>query len=109
MSSEELESLLKNGSDESSFQCLQRFLFLSRFFFFDLVSDKDVFDEESDDDCSGSGFTSCLCLSLFFELSVDRVSGFSCNGVTKSGCRVSEFFSVSRSKTSLVSSSVFLI
>ena len=55
----ESDSLLKDGSDESSFRCLRQFFFLSRFLFFDLVSDKDVFDDESDNDGSGSGFTSC--------------------------------------------------
>ena len=83
--------------------------FLLRFFFFDLESDDDVFDDKSDDDGSGSGFTSSSCLSSFFELFVGRVSGFSCNGLTKSvGC-VSGIFSVSSSKTSLVSISEFLI
>ena len=44
-----------------------------------------------------------------FELSVDCVSGISFNGVTKSVCCVIGIFSVSCSKTSLVSSSEFLI
>ena len=43
------------------------------FFFFALESDDDVFDE-SDDEGSGSGFTSGSYVSSFFELSVDRVS-----------------------------------
>ena len=73
-----------------------------------MESDKDVSDDESDDDGSGSGFTSGSCLSSFFELSVDRVSGFSFNVVTKSVCRVCGIFSGSRSKTSLVSSLEFL-
>ena len=81
------------------------FFFLLRFFFFDFESDEDVFDDDYDDDGSGSRFTSGSCLSSFFELSVDRVSGLSCDGVTKSVCRISGIFSVSRSKTSLVSSS----
>ena len=105
----ESESLLEDGYDESSFRYLRRFFFLFRFFFFDLESDEDVFDDKSDDDGSGSGFNSGSCLSLFFDLSVDRVSGLSCNVVTKSVCRVSGIFSVFRSKTFLVSSSEFLI
>ena len=88
---------------------LTAIFFLLRFFFFDIESDEYVFDEESDDDGSGSGFTSGSCLYSFFELSVDRVSAFLCNGVTKSVCGVSGIFSVSRSKTSLVSISDFLI
>ena len=43
------------------------------FFFFALDSDGDVSDE-SDDEGSGSGFTSDFCISSCFELSVDHVS-----------------------------------
>ena len=57
MSSEESEYLLEDGSYESSFLCLQHFFFLSRLFFFDLKSDEYVFDDDSGDDGSGSGFT----------------------------------------------------
>ena len=42
-------------------------------FFFDLESDDDVSDE-SDDEGSGSGFTSGSYVSSCFELSVDQVS-----------------------------------
>ena len=42
------------------------------FFFFDLQSDEDVSDK-SDDEGSGSGFTSGSYVSSCFELSVDRV------------------------------------
>ena len=69
-----------------------------RFYFFALESGEDVFDDGSDDDDSGSGFTSGLCFSSFFELFVDRVSGFSFNVVTKSICSVYGIFFVSRSK-----------
>ena len=45
----------------------RRSLFLLiAFFFFDLESDEDVFDDESGDDGYGSGFASCPCLSSFF-------------------------------------------
>ena len=80
-----------------------------RFFFFDLESDEDVFDDKSEDDGSGSGFNSGLCLYSIIELSFDCVGGLSCNGVTKSVCCVSGISSVSRFKNSLVSSSEFLI
>ena len=96
MSSEESEWSLEDGSDESSFRCLQQLFFLSRFFFFD---------DESDDDGSGLGSPPVHAFPHFFELSVDFVSGFSCNVVTKSVCRVCGIFSLSRSKTSLVSGS----
>ena len=43
------------------------------FFFFAFESDEDVSDE-SDDEGSGSGFTSGSYVSSCFELSVDRVS-----------------------------------
>ena len=46
---------------------------------------------------------------FIFELFVDRVSGLLCKGVTESVCHVSGFYSVSCSKTSLVSSSELLI
>ena len=75
---------------------LMKFFFLLHFFFFDLESDEDFFDDVSDNDGSGSGFASGFCLSSFFELSVDRVSGLSWNGITKSVCRVSGLVSVSR-------------
>ena len=62
---------LEDGSDKSSFLSLQRFLFLSRFFFFDLDSDKDVFDDESDNDGSGTGLSgSCPFNFLKFPLIV---------------------------------------
>ena len=44
-----------------------------------------------------------------FELSVDRVSGLLCKVVIKSVGHVSGIFSVSRSKTSLVLNTEFLI
>ena len=44
-------------SDVSSFQCLRRFFLLLRFFFFDLESDENNFDDESEDDVSWSRFT----------------------------------------------------
>ena len=56
---------IEDGSDDSSFRFLRRFFFLLRVFFFDIESDKDVSDEESDDDGSGYGFTSGSCLSSF--------------------------------------------
>ena len=54
---------------------LTTIFFLSRFFFFDIESDKDVFDDESDNDGSGYGFTresglSGLCPFLKFPLVV---------------------------------------
>ena len=57
-----------------------------RLFFLDLESDEDIFDDKSDNDGSGSGFTigsglSALC--PFFEISFDRVCGLSCDGVVK--------------------------
>ena len=70
MSSDESESSLKDGSDESSFRCLQHFIFFVRFFFLALESDDDE-SKESDDDGSGSEFASGLCFLLFFELSID--------------------------------------
>ena len=77
--------------------------------FFDIEYEEDASDDESEDDGSGSGFTSGLCLSSFFELSVDHVNGLSFNVVTKYVCGVCGIFSVSRSKNSLVTSSEFLI
>ena len=47
-----------------------------RFFFLDIESDGDVFDDESNDDGSGSGFTiesSLSSLCPFFEISTDNV------------------------------------
>ena len=90
---EESESSLEDGSDESYFLCLRRLLFLSCLFFFDIESDEDVFDDESDDDGSGSRLSG-LCPFLFFEISVDFVCELSVNEVTKSVCRVSGMFSV---------------
>ena len=66
LSSDESELLLDNGSDESSFLCLRRFFFLSRFFFFD---------NESDNDGSGSGSSSTFPLSFSSVNPVGRVSG----------------------------------
>ena len=43
------------------------------FFFFALQSDEDVSDE-SENERSGSGFTSVLCIYSCFEVSIDRVS-----------------------------------
>ena len=68
---------------------------LIAFFSFDLESNEDVSAGKSDDDGSGSRFTLGSCLSSFFELSVDCVSGFSCNVVTKFVCCISRLFSVS--------------
>ena len=69
---------LEDGYDESSFLCLRHFFFLSSFFFFDLKSDEDVFDDDSDNDGSGSGFTreSGLygsCTFLFSKISFYRI------------------------------------
>ena len=58
-----------------------------------MESDKDVFDDKSDNDGSGSGLSGS-CPFLFSEISVDRVCVLSVNGVTKSGCRVSGIFLV---------------
>ena len=109
MSSEESESSLKDGSDESSLICLRRFFLLLRFFFFDLESDEDVFDDESDDEGSGSGSHPVGAFSSYFELSVDRVILLSSNVVTTSVYSVNGIFLISRSKTSLVLKSEFLI
>ena len=54
---------------------LTTFSFFLRFFFFALESDEDVSDDDSDDEGFGSGYTSGPCISSFFELSIDRVSG----------------------------------
>ena len=70
MSLKESESLLEDGSDESSFQCLRRFFFFVRLFFLALDSDDDDSDE-SDDDGSGSGLLPSSYVLLCFELSVD--------------------------------------
>ena len=66
----------------SHFSGANDIFFLLRFFFLDLEYDKDVFDDESENDGSGSGFTiksgsSAFC--PFFEISVDCVFGLSCN------------------------------
>ena len=85
---------------------------LIAFLFLFIDSKKDVIDDKSDDDGSGSGLSGS-CPLLFFEISVDRVYGmFSVNGVTKYGSRVSGIFSIcifSRSKPFLVSSPYFYI
>ena len=72
MSSDESESSLEDGSDESSFRFLRRFFFFLLFFLLGAESDDDE-SNESDDDGSGSWFTSSLCFSLRFELFTDRV------------------------------------
>ena len=99
MPSEESESLLEDGSDESSFQCLRHFFFFLLFFFFALEADEDISDE-SDDKVSGSGFTSGSCSFLFFsENSVGNVSSSGSVGrVSISGSvgRVNEIFYVGR-------------
>ena len=67
------------------------------FFFLDIESDEDIFDDESGDDGSGYGFTIESGLSAscpFFEIFVNCVCGLSCNGVTKYVCCVSGIFSV---------------
>ena len=74
MSLDKSESLLKDGSDESSFRFLRRLLYLSRFFFFDDESDNDFFDDGSDNDGSGSGSPG-TCPFSFSENTVGRVSG----------------------------------
>ena len=60
-----------------------------------MESDEDVSDDKSDDEGSGSRFTTGLCISLCFELSIDRASGLLFKVVTKSVCRVCRIFSVS--------------
>ena len=72
MSSDKSESSLEDGSDNSSFRCLRRFLFYLIFFLLGAESDDDESDE-SDDDGSGSRFTLGLCFSLHFELFTDQV------------------------------------
>ena len=67
MSSDESESSLEDGSNESSFQCLRRFFLFLLFFLLGAESDDDISDK-SDDDGSGSRFNLCLCFSLRFEL-----------------------------------------
>ena len=52
---------------------LTTFFFFLSLFYLDLESIEDVSDE-SDDEGSGSGFTSGSCVSSCFELSVYRVS-----------------------------------
>ena len=74
MSSDESESSLDIGSDESSFRCLRRFFFFLLFFFFALESDEDISDE-SDNEGFGCGFTYGSCtFSFFSEDSVGSVS-----------------------------------
>ena len=68
---EESKLSLNDGYEESSFRCLRHF-FLSMLFF-GHESDDDVSDE-SDDEGSGSSFTSGMNVSSCFELSVDCVS-----------------------------------
>ena len=72
MSSDESESSLEDGSDESSLRCLRRFFFFMHFFSLALESDDDESDE-SDDEGSGYRFTLGSCVSLCFELFSDRV------------------------------------
>ena len=95
---DESESLLKDGSDESSFLFLRGFFFLSCFFLFDDEFDKDFFDDESVDDGFGSGLSG-TCLFSFSENSVGYVSGlflFSRVIVIFSFSRVIVIFSFSR-------------
>ena len=98
MSSEKSELLLEDGSDESSFRCLQRFFFLLFIFFF-LESDEDVSDESGDED-SRSWFTSGSCSFSFFSKNfVGRVSSSKFVGrviSSKSVGRVNLFLYVGR-------------
>ena len=74
MSSEESESSLEDGSDESSLRCLRHFFFFVIFFFFALESYDDVSDE-SENEGSGFGFTLGSCsFSFFSENSVALLS-----------------------------------
>ena len=52
---------------------LMTLFLLLTFIFFALLSDEDVLDE-SDNEGSGYGYTSCVCVSSCFELFVDSVS-----------------------------------
>ena len=88
---------------------LTTLFFFLRFFFFALESDEDFYDDESDDEGYGYGFTFSLCLASFFEISVDHVSGLSFNVVTNSVCSVCGIFSAFYSKSSLVSIYEFLL
>ena len=92
------------------FRCLRQFFFFVIFFFFALESDDDV-SNKSEDEGFGSGFTSGLCVSSCFELSVDRVSWLLSSQVTIFIGSVRWIFSMlefSRSQTSLFSISGFL-
>ena len=71
---DESESSLEDGSYKLSFLFLRRFFFLLRFFFSDDDSGDDIFDDESDNDCSVSGLSG-MCPFSFSENSVSRVSG----------------------------------
>ena len=75
MSSDESESLLKDGLDKSNFRCLRHFFFFVRFFLLALESDDDDSDE-SDDGGSGSGFTFGTCFLLCIDLSTGQVIRF---------------------------------
>ena len=97
MTSEESESSLEDGSDESSFRCLRRFFFFLRFFFFALESDEDVSDE-SDDEGSGLWFTSGLCLSSCFDISVDRCISLCHPTVETADIRSIDFATSTRAK-----------
>ena len=110
LSSEESGYSLKNGSDESSFQCLRRFFFFMLFFFFALESNDDDSDE-SDDDGSGSGVLFSLYVLLCVELSVDWVIWLFFSRVLSSRITILPIFSfdVSRSRTSLLSISESLL
>ena len=71
--SDESESSLEDGSDESSFRCLRRFFFFLLYFFFGTESDDNESDE-SDDDISGYEITFGPCFSQFdVEICSDRV------------------------------------
>ena len=95
MSSDESESSLEDGSDGSSFRCLRRFFFFLIFFFLALDYDEEVSDE-SNNEGSGSGFTSSFCLSSCFEISIYRVSLLSSNRVTISVGSIVEYFQGSK-------------
>ena len=72
MSSDESDSSLEDGSDESSFRFLRRFFFFLLFFLLGAESDDDESDE-SDDDGSGSMFTLGSYFSLRVKLFSDQV------------------------------------
>ena len=72
--------MIDDGSDESSFLYFLHFFFLSRFFFSELIEllsfdELDVFDDDSDNDGSGSRFPGTCDFSFFSGDSVSRVSG----------------------------------